>query len=122
MTPMNDLEILKPILVKKHEEYQAYLRQREEAQQLQEALEAQMIHDSEHQIEQQRIRKEQEDALWARHPPSQEWTLQKALEGVAGINTPRHSHQHQHQHQHQHYGLDGVQEVGDFFFTEVMDI
>ncbi|KAG0043609.1 hypothetical protein BGZ83_011210 [Gryganskiella cystojenkinii] len=108
-TPMDDLEKLKPLLNKKYEEYQAYLRKREEAQRMQEALEAQMIYDSEHQIELERIRREQEDALWAQDRPNQEWTLQKALEGVVGINAPHHSLHRQH-HNH-HHGFDGVQEI-----------
>lgn len=109
---MNEIEVLNPILDKKYEEYQAYVRQREEARQLREALEAQMIYDSQQQIERQRINREQEEILWAMNPPSQDWSLHKELEGVVGVNAPQHSHRHQLQHQYHPHGTDGVQEVG----------
>lgn len=109
MAALDEIEILKPILDRKYEEYQEYVRQRDE-QMMQEALEAQLIHDSQRQIELERMRKEQQDALWAQNTPSQDWSIQKALEGVVGVNLMQHSHHHQHQHQH-HHPHHGVQEV-----------
>ncbi|GJJ72269.1 STAM-binding protein [Entomortierella parvispora] len=105
MNALDEIEILKPILDRKYEEYQEYVRQRDE-EAMQEALEAQLIHDSQRQIELERMRKEQQDALWAQNMPSQDWSIQKALEGVVGVNSMQHSHHYQHQHPHH-----GVQEI-----------
>jgi len=111
MAALDEIEILKPILDRKYEEYQGYVRQREQ-QMMQEALEAQLIHDSQRQIELERMRKEQHDALWAQNSASQDWSIQKALEGVVGVNSMQHSHHRQHQHQQQHqHQPHGVQEV-----------
>lgn len=113
MIALNEIEALKPILDRKYEEYQAHVRQRDE-ELMQEALEAQLIFDSQKQIDQERIRREQQDTLWAQNSPSQDWSVQKALEGVVGVNSMQHvlhhTHPHQLQHHHRH-GLEGVQEV-----------
>ena len=86
MVAMNEIAGLRPILDKKYDDYLDYLRQRDamleaEAQEEQQQLESQRRQDME------RASREQQELYWANNPPTQGWSLVKALEGVPGVNS-----------------------------------
>ncbi|KAI1318611.1 hypothetical protein EDD11_006112 [Mortierella claussenii] len=83
MVALGETEAMKPTLDKKYNEYQEYIRQREELIRDQ-ALEAQLQLESQRQFEIEKEIKEQQERQWAHHPPEQGWSLAKALEGVPG--------------------------------------
>ncbi len=112
---MDEIGKLNPILDQKYEEYQDYIRQREEilsAQaQAQDAQLQQEQHQRHHHYQQQQQRdvggraQDEQGPHFTGNPPMLGWSLAKALEGVPGTNlsqTGHHPNQHHHAHQQSH--------------------
>ncbi|KAF9951801.1 hypothetical protein BGZ70_000852 [Mortierella alpina] len=114
MNAMDEIGKLNPILDQKYEEYQEYIRQREEmmlsaqaqAQDAQLQHEVQLQHQRHYPQQQQQQQQQDHHALqFTGNPPVQGWSLAKALEGVPGINLLQNGHhpnQHHHAHQQSH--------------------
>ncbi|KAF9958776.1 hypothetical protein BGZ72_010917 [Mortierella alpina] len=109
MDAMDKIGKLNPILDQKYDQYQEYIRQREE---ILAAQEIQLQHQRHHRQQQQQ---QQQDDDWraqgeqglqlTSNPPMQGWSLAKALEGVPGTNLSHaghHPNQHHHPHQQSH--------------------
>ena len=120
---MTEIEALKPALDKRYQEYQQYIKQREEMLQAQmqaqiqaqiQAMQAVDMHrqhsDSHHRHEADRAAREIHDLEWASIQPAPGWTLAKALEGVPGVNATQTT-QHRHTYQQDYNGADGLSEV-----------
>ncbi|KAI8598503.1 hypothetical protein EDD21DRAFT_382276 [Dissophora ornata] len=121
LVAMNEIADLKPILDKKYDDYLDYIRQRD-AMLVAEAQEAQQQLESQRRQDMERTSREQQELYWANNPPTQGWSLVKALEGVPGVNStqlmqhnqaqlhdnaeiqyPEHHHRsHHHHHTHHH--------------------
>lgn len=119
---MTEIAALKPALDKKYQEYQQYIKQREEMLQAQiqaqvQAMQAVDMHhqhsDSHHRHEADRAAREIHDRELASVQPAPGWTLAKALEGVPGVNATQTT-QHRHTYQQDYNGADGLSEVTDF--------
>jgi aspartate/methionine/tyrosine aminotransferase len=116
---MTEIEALKPGLDKKYQEYQQYIKQREEMVQAQiqaqvqaaQAMDMYRQHnESQHRHEANRAIKERRDLEWACVQPAPGWSLAKALEGVPGLNAPQAT-QHRHAYQQDYNSTVGLSEV-----------
>ncbi|KAG9069365.1 hypothetical protein KI688_010266 [Linnemannia hyalina] len=112
LVAMTEIEALKPALDKKYQQYQQYIKQREETQQAQiQAAQGVDMHrqhsDSHHRHEADRTARERHEQEWASVQPAPGWTLAKALEGVPGVNATQTT-QHRHTYQQDYNGADGL--------------
>ncbi|KAG0274215.1 hypothetical protein BGZ95_010003 [Linnemannia exigua] len=116
---MTQNEAIKPVLEKKHQEYQQYIKHREETLQAQiqaqvQAVQAIDMHRKHSEIrlrnESDRAAKERHDLEWASMQPVQGWSLAKALEGVPGLNAPQ-TVQQRHGNHHDYNAVGGVGEI-----------
>lgn len=96
MDAMNEIDLLKPVLERKYNDYRAYVSQREAMAKAQE--EQQQQQEMRHQRDMEKATKEQEDHYWANNPPAQGWSLAKALEGVPGTTSSRMAQQKSSHH------------------------
>ncbi|KAG0310987.1 hypothetical protein BGZ97_012176 [Linnemannia gamsii] len=118
LVAMTEIEALKPGLDKKYQEYQQYIKQREEMVQAQiqaqvqaaQAMDMYRQHnESQHRHEANRAIKERRDLEWACVQPAPGWSLAKALEGVPGLNAPQAT-QHRHAYQQDYNSTVGLSE------------
>ncbi|KAG0229877.1 hypothetical protein B0O80DRAFT_448222 [Mortierella sp. GBAus27b] len=84
---MEEIAKLNPILDKKYEEYRAYVSQRETMIKAQAEDAQQRQLETPHEQGQEEATKKQQDLYWANHPPTQGWSLAKALEGIPGTSS-----------------------------------
>ncbi|KAH7047732.1 hypothetical protein BKA57DRAFT_463240 [Linnemannia elongata] len=119
MVAMTEIGALKPALEEKYQEYQQYIKQRDETRQAQIQAQIQAMQavdmlrqhsDSHHRHEADRAAKERHDLEWASVQPAPGWTLAKALEGVPGVNATQTT-QHRHTYQQDYNGSDGLSEI-----------
>ncbi|KAG0354612.1 hypothetical protein BGZ54_001560 [Gamsiella multidivaricata] len=99
MTALKETEALKPVLDKKYEDYQEYIRQREAKIRAQ-AMEAQQQLEMQRKQNTERNLREQQELHWADNPPTQTWSLAKALEGVPGVYPAQPAHRVHSRHHH----------------------
>lgn len=95
MHAMNEIDLLKPVLERKYNDYRAYVSQREA---MVTAQEEQQQREMRYQQDLEKATKEQEDHYWANNPPAQGWSLAKALEGVPGTTSSRMTQQNSSHH------------------------